>query len=129
MDTQTPEPKTAIIIIYGLVSIFALVVVITAMAFYFGTVRDRVIRQQVEMAPATELAQVRAEENEKLYKYAYIDVEQGLVRVPIERAMVLEANDPWRSNIELPEQPVPPTTPTQSTTQTTTLNVGAGGEG
>lgn len=48
---------------------------------------------QLEIKPSRNLAQQRAAENRLLHHYRWIDKEQGVVQIPVERAMDLVAKD------------------------------------
>jgi len=44
---------------------------------------------RLEVAPSQDIAAYRAEKNRLLHAYAWVDRPQGIVRIPIERAMSL----------------------------------------
>ena len=44
---------------------------------------------RLEVAPAQDIAAYRAEKEHLLHTYAWVDRPQGIVRIPIERAMAL----------------------------------------
>lgn len=48
---------------------------------------------QLEIKPSRNLAQHRAAENRLLHHYRWIDKEQGVVQIPVERAMELVAKE------------------------------------
>lgn len=49
----------------------------------------------LEVAPVADGAAVRAQAEEKLHGYAWVDREGGIARIPIERAMELIAEHGW----------------------------------
>ena len=99
--SDTSEPRSNLIVVIGVVSTLLLIVICIAMAYYFQIVYQQTVHENVELAPATKLRSLRATENEMLNKYAYVDKEAGVVRIPIERAIELEVESPWRQSARL----------------------------
>lgn len=101
---DTHEPQNTLIIVYGLIASFLLVLCLLALLYYFDRVQFGQIRAKVELAPNTELRKQRVYEDEHLglnNQYAYVNRAQGTVRIPIERAIDLEAQTSWRQNARL----------------------------
>src|ERR1700752_2511147 len=46
---------------------------------------------KLQISPRTDLAQMRAAEQNTLHSYGWVDKQKGVVRIPIERAMELTA--------------------------------------
>jgi hypothetical protein len=69
--------------------------------YFFHHVREGESRVKVELAPTSDLNQLRAEETQALHQYKIINREQKLVRIPIERAIELESQHPWRAQARL----------------------------
>ena len=45
----------------------------------------------LQVSPASDLEQLRADENMRLNTYGWVDKEQGVVRIPVEKAMEMVA--------------------------------------
>lgn len=59
---------------------------------------------QLQANPARELAEMRAQEDDFLHSYGWVDREHGIIRVPIEKAMqlTLERGLPTRQSTPKP---------------------------
>jgi len=57
---------------------------------------------RLQVMPAADLQQIRAEEQEKLTSYGWVEPNAGVVRIPVERAMelVVERGLPVRSEVK-----------------------------
>jgi hypothetical protein len=83
------DPKAASTLIVGAVGVILLAVVILLLQVLFHRTAEaerwrKVISQQPE-----ELRQVRSEQLDRLSSYRWVDEENGVVTIPIERAMEL----------------------------------------
>jgi len=67
-------------------AIVALVLVLIA---YYNVAEDRLLEQRVVAQPDEGLQQIRAEQLDLLGSYRWVDREQGIVGIPIDRAMDL----------------------------------------
>ena len=81
------------------------------------------MRDKVELKVVPDLRELRAAEAEKLFHYALVDAETGGVQIPIDRAMELEAINPWRRQLDLPlavtpEEPEEEAAPVEEGTET-----------
>jgi len=56
-----------------------------------GTLPSQPPEPRLQVMPAADLVKVRAQEEAVLSSYAWIDAQSGLVRIPIDRAIVLVA--------------------------------------
>jgi hypothetical protein len=61
---------------------------------------------QLQKTPIVDLKTIRAEEDKLLNGYAWVDPKQGIVRIPVDRAIEVLAKRglPSRSVIEVPKQ-------------------------
>ncbi|MDA1313671.1 MAG: hypothetical protein O2968_10085 [Acidobacteria bacterium] len=61
---------------------------------------------RLQTTPSDELEQLRARDEERIHSYAWVSEEQGVVRIPIERAMdmVAERGLPTRENAKAGSQ-------------------------
>lgn len=88
---HTDDPSatpTAIVVV-----VFTLLVVITILALqaYFSRVQSEEFQAKVVSETPAEKEQVFAEQRKLLSEYRWIDKDQGIVGIPVERAMQLEA--------------------------------------
>lgn len=98
---ESHEPRNTVLVVYGLFAGILLFLVINGAIYFFHHVREGESRGKVELAPTSDLNQLRANENKALHHYQIINREQKLVRIPIERAIELESQQPWRTNARL----------------------------
>jgi len=104
------EPDTSLTAVVGVVfAILLFVVVVFLQAFFYRQEESETERKVVAVAPG-ELAGLRAQQQEALHTYRWVDVNRGVVTIPIERAMALLVRDggrtPWPQ-----VQPAPPAAP------------------
>ncbi len=96
------EPDAPTIVVVGLVFAIGLFVVIVLLQAYFNR-EDRLETQRKVVAVAPEeLSQLRAQQEELLNSYRWVDERRAIVAIPIDRAMELTVS-------ELNAQPEPPT--------------------
>ncbi len=81
-------PATVAVGVIGAILLFVLVVVLQAV-FYRAQEAER--QAKVVAVPSEELVQLRSEQEALLGSYRWIDQANGVVGIPIERAMELEA--------------------------------------
>jgi hypothetical protein len=106
------EPRTNLIVAISAASVLALVVIIMALMFYFNQVKFEEMHAKIELAPTRDIDRLRLKEEELLHSYALVDTERRLYQIPIERAIALEAQRPWRVSRPLPPTPTPASTAT-----------------
>ncbi|MGE5235256.1 MAG: hypothetical protein ACM3O7_02765 [Acidobacteriota bacterium] len=83
------DPNTPMTVIVGLMSALLLfVVVVLLQAFFYHSEREENRRKVVAVTPQ-ELAQVRAQQQEVLHSYRWIDQQKKVVAIPIDRAISL----------------------------------------
>src|SRR5688572_6913822 len=99
---DTHEPKNATIFIYTVIIVVSLLLVAGVLDLYFKAYNHAQFHAKVEKAPAPELTRLRDYEAKLLGKYAWADPQKkDAARIPIERAIELEARQPWRKNIRV----------------------------
>ncbi len=91
MTDKTP-PQSKVIIVVLASSLVLLFVVVMVLIYIFGRMQFAEKHGKIELAPTTDINNIRASEDELLRNYAYVDREKKIVRIPIERAMELEAS-------------------------------------
>ena len=92
-DTDT---KPGSIVAVGVIGSILLVVVVVALEALFGHVAQAEARRKVIDVGNNELRGYRADQLAKLNGYRVVDPAQGVVAIPIERAMELTARDAGR---------------------------------
>ena len=81
------EPNTSLTAVVGVVSaILLFAIVVTLQAFFYRSERAEDQRKVVAVAPE-ELSQLRAQQEELLHTYKWVDAAKGVVAIPIEQAM------------------------------------------
>ena len=78
---------------FSLLTIVAIIAVLVFVTDYFYVTTEQIIEEVVLSPPSRELRELRARETEELSTYKLLDAEAGLYRIPIERAMYLEAEE------------------------------------
>lgn len=87
----------------SLLLLLAVVVVATSGVFQWlaaGRPRTAAVLTAAEDGPASQLQQLRQKENEVLNSYGWVSREEGIVRIPIERAMELAVEDASKNDDE-----------------------------
>lgn len=98
---DTSQPRSTQIILVAIFSCVLLFFLSVGLIYMFQRVTQSQIHQKVELAPAVDLQNMRNYEAEQLHSYAYVNRDQRVVRIPIERAIELEARRPWRLDAHL----------------------------
>lgn len=91
VDYDRREPRSGLIAIISFTTIVVLIGMILGIYWLYVVVYERVDADQYSGAPSRELEAIQAREADQLYKYAYIDKEKGVIRIPVDRAMELIA--------------------------------------
>jgi hypothetical protein len=106
MAVDPPDPDaltTATVGIVGTILVIAAVVFVQGL--YESVNRSEFQRKIVDEAPA-ELTDLRAAQLRKLSATAWVDKQNGIVAIPIEKAMaLLVANPSWAAPIIVPAPP------------------------
>jgi uncharacterized membrane protein len=104
---QRGEPGTKLIALFGVGFIVILVAVILGVQFYFDQISERQVFQ-TQLAPVSDdFKNVRARDEGNLHSYGYIDRNNGVVRIPIERGMDLLAREAAEGKLKYPSKPTP----------------------
>jgi hypothetical protein len=101
------EPNVRFVAIFGAGTLVLLVVAVLALQFYYDRVLEEQVFVKVQEPVAQSLVDLRAREDEALHSYRYLDREKGTVRLPIERAMELLAEEAAQGKLRYPQRPVP----------------------
>jgi hypothetical protein len=107
------DPQGATTAWIGIITaLIVVVIVLFLQAFFFGAVR-RENRLKVESTTSLELLKTRAEQQDRLNSYRWIDQSKGTVGIPIQAGMdlVLSAPNAWPGPNLLPAPSAAPATP------------------
>lgn len=101
------EPKSGLIALIGGAIVAVVVVVIFAVQFYYERVKEQQLYEKVMAPIAGDLVDLRTLEDRLLHSYGYVDREAGKVRIPIERAMELLAQEAADNRLPYSTRPTP----------------------
>jgi hypothetical protein len=83
------DPNSLMTVVVGVISCVLLLAILFGLEAVFYGLQHREFREKVVNRKPVELLQVRAEAQEALRDYHWIDRENGVVGIPIERATEL----------------------------------------
>jgi len=105
------RPHNSLFMALTFATVGSLIVVLLAIVQFFGVAVRNETDSKVYQVPSTALRDLRAQENAKLSGYAFMNEKQGVVRVPLDRAVELTIRD-WESRpsglVEVKEEAPPP---------------------
>jgi len=87
------DPNVAASAVVGIISAILLFVIIVVLQAFFYGAEQRELEKKVYSQPYQALQQLDAKQLELLTSYGWVSEAEGLVRVPIERAMELVVAD------------------------------------
>lgn len=93
---DTSQPQNTRIILAAIFASVLLFFIGIGLTWVFNRVKQNEIHVKVELAPAVDLQNLRNYEAETLFSYGMVDKVRNVVRIPIDRAIELEARRPWR---------------------------------
>lgn len=105
------EPNTRGIFVFLAVMVVMFITVVVGVSYYYQYVYNQTEYQNVLAPPSQQLADLHARENWELTHYSYIDKAKGQVRIPINRAMELLAEEARQGKLRYPQQDQPPEKP------------------
>ncbi len=92
-DYEDQEPKNPLIAFLLIISCIFVVAVCALLSWIFIVARDNEYNRKINQATYTDLQNLRKAEDAVLGGYQYIDKDKGTVRIPVERAMQLMAEE------------------------------------
>ncbi len=98
-DTGDIRPATLAVV--GVVGALVTAVIIVGLQVWYLGMVELELRERDLARPPQEIIDLTAEQQAHLSEYRWVDEEERIVRLPIERAMALVVNAPY----ELPPQP------------------------
>jgi hypothetical protein len=104
------EPHAVAIAAFGVASVLMLVLLIFAIQGYFDKVYQQAVFDKVLSAPSEQLRDLRNRDAWNLTHYMYGDLSKtsGRVRIPIDRAMELYAQEAAAGKLFYPAKPTAP---------------------
>jgi len=109
------EPKAGAIAAFAVGSVVLLIVTILALEVYFNKIWEEAVHDKVLIAPSEQLQALHQREDWFLTHYSYADKKNGVVRIPLDRAMDLFAQEaasgklfyPAKNYLPKKEEPAP----------------------
>lgn len=90
------DPNVPLSAVAGLVGALLLFVTIVALQAVFNSMQRAEVERKVVTRPSEDLQRLRAQQQEQLGSYGWVDQNAGTVRLPVERAMELVASEAVR---------------------------------
>ena len=87
------DPNVPLSAVAGLVGALLLFVTIVALQAVFNSMQRAELERKVVTRPSEDLQRLRAQQQEQLGSYGWVDQNAGTVRLPGERAMELVASE------------------------------------
>ena len=92
-DYENQEPKNNLIAFLLIISCIFVVAVCAFLSWMFIVTRDNEYSRKINQATYVDLQNLRKLEDARLNGYQYVDKEKGVVRIPVERAIQLMAEE------------------------------------
>jgi hypothetical protein len=105
------EPKGSLLLILIVLTAVLLILMALGIQYYYQTLRENEIQQRVLIPENTQLRDLRDKEAYELSTYGYTDKAAGKVRIPIERAMQVVAQEAKENRVKWPTNPYKVKTP------------------
>ena len=101
------EPKGSLLLfLIGLTAVLLILVGI-GIQYYYQTLREHEVQQRVLIPENNQLRDLRNKEEYELSTYGYTDQAAGKVRIPVERAMQMVAQEAKENRVKWPTAPYP----------------------
>lgn len=105
-DYEAQEPKNNLIAFLLIAACLFLVATFILLSWMFTSTREAEQNKKLNEGRYVELQELRKSEDAKLGAYQYIDKDKGIVRIPVERAMQLMAEEAKTSQPKTETAPV-----------------------
>lgn len=92
-DYEHQEPKNNLIAFLLIVSCIFVVAVCAFLSWMFIVTRDNEYARKINQSSYVDLQNLRKSEDARLGSYQYVDKDKGVVRIPVERAIQLMAEE------------------------------------
>ncbi|UQA57809.1 hypothetical protein [Polyangium aurulentum] len=129
-EAEDDKPKNGIIVAFILATCAVLVAMVIGVREMFVVIFDTEVNNKVLAVQSSDLRALRASEQQRLSHYQWVSQKDGVVRIPVDRAMELTLAT-YRNPPAAPmkEEPKPETTPKPEDTQSPGSDDTKGGEG
>ena len=105
------EPKGSLLLILIVLTAVLLALMGIGIQYYYQTLREHEIQQRVLIPENNQLRDLRDKEAYELSTYGYTDRTAGKVRIPVERAMQIVAQEAKENRVKWPTAPYKVKTP------------------
>jgi hypothetical protein len=85
------------IVIFEVIGTVVLIAIVLLLINYTKLLREKVVYEEQLRPQSAALRELRARESEELNSYAVLDTVKGIYRIPIDRAMKLQADEAYRA--------------------------------
>lgn len=102
MKTARDEPNTPLILVLGVIAAILTFLVVVLLQIYFAGAQKQEYERKMARPRAEAPAAALAEQAAVLTGYRWVDQRQGVVAIPIERAMELVLRE-WEAPAAAPE--------------------------
>lgn len=116
---DSTEPRAGAIVAFAVGSVLLLILTIVALQVYFNHIWEEAVYEKVLAPPSEELKALHFREDWFLTHYSYADKKNGVVRIPLDRAMQLFSEEaaagklfyPAKNVLPKKEEPAPAVAP------------------
>ncbi len=104
------EPRSGLILVGALVSAVFIILTINGVNSYYTWYRDKALYEKQLAPPSVELKVIRAQEDQALNNYGYVEKDKAIVRLPIARAidLVVTESSEGKERYPIAAKVVPP---------------------
>jgi hypothetical protein len=99
------EPRGSLLLILIVLTGILLLLTAIGIQYYYETLRDKEVYERVLRPENNQLRDLRNKEDYELHTYGYADKAAGKVRIPIERAMQVIAQEAKENRVKWPIAP------------------------
>jgi hypothetical protein len=102
------EPRAGAIAAFAIGSVILLIITIGALEVYFNHIWEEAVYEKVLAPPSEQLKELHFREDWFLTHYSYADKKNGVVRIPLDRAMELFSQEAAQGKLFYPAKNVLP---------------------
>lgn len=102
-DSGDPDPIATVAV--GVIGILVIILIVLALQVLYYRTEASELQSKIYSQPRHALLQLRAEQQERLQSYRWVDKPSGVVAIPIERAMDLVVRDESERASRKPARP------------------------
>ena len=99
------EPKAMWVLVFSIVVIVTIVATMLFVTAYYDQVHDRLVYERQQVPINEDLRNLHSKEDNELHSYGYADKKEGVVRVPIERAIEMVLSEAAEGKPKYPTTP------------------------